>query len=112
MSVLIKGMKKPFECLQCPFWTMYITPRKPIDVCLASDKKPIDCADLRPDWCPIVYIPEKHGRLIDADALLKKFCGHCDGYEECGTNKIRVECYDLGLINHSPTIIEAEVPDA
>lgn len=71
MSVLIKGMKKPFECLQCPFWTMYITPRKPIDVCLASDKKPIDCADLRPEWCPIVYMPENHGRLIDADALLE-----------------------------------------
>ena len=80
MSILIKNMKKPFECLQCPFWTMYIAPQKPLDVCLASDKKPIDCADLRPEWCPIVYMPENHGRLIDADKLHQSIK---ESIEEC-----------------------------
>ena len=26
----------------------------------------------RPDWCPLIEVPEPHGRLIDADALTKK----------------------------------------
>ena len=24
----------------------------------------------RPDWCPLIEVPEPHGRLIDADALI------------------------------------------
>ena len=106
MSVLIKGMKKPFECLQCPFWTMYITPRKPIDVCLASDKKPIDCADLRPDWCPIVYIPEKHGRLIDADALKAEF-PHPDDWRKPETAYAHLSGI-WATIDCAEAIIEAE----
>ncbi|MBO6269303.1 MAG: hypothetical protein J6N19_09220 [Clostridium sp.] len=27
----------------------------------------------RPDWCPLIEVPEPHGRLIDADALHKLF---------------------------------------
>ena len=104
MSILIKGMKMPKNCGECPFKGLSPTGESMIcDLTLFNvpwEWIPFDC--------PLIELPEKHGRLIDADALLKKFCGHCDGYEECGTNKIRVECYDLGLINHSPTIIEAE----
>ena len=27
----------------------------------------------KPDWCPLIEVPEPHGRLIDADALHKLF---------------------------------------
>ena len=107
MSVLIKGMEMPKCCLLCPFCVPEADEENG-EICILSGQYPIVNKDERNVECPLVELPEKHGRLIDADALLKKFCGHCDGYEECGTNKIRVECYDLGLINHSPTIIEAE----
>ena len=113
MSVIIKGMEMPTCCFYCEMCYQdqdsehCITSR-----CAAQEHKEIfPDKSVRDDDCPLIEVPP-HGRLIDADALLKKFCGHCDGYEECGTNKVRVECYDLGLINHSPTIIEAEVPDA
>ena len=102
-DILIKGMKMPTSCSECLF--KHLSPTGESIVCeLDLSTVPLES---RPFDCPLIELPP-HGRLIDADALLKKFCGHCDGYEECGTNKIRVECYDLGLINHSPTIIEAE----
>lgn len=60
MSVLVKNMEMPKNCGECPValsgkycrinqtYTTYI-------------KLPI-----RPDHCPLVELPEKHGRLIDA----------------------------------------------
>lgn len=38
-------------------------------------------------------------RLIDADALKKAFCNHCDGDEPCTE-----PCVDIGLIETAPTI--------
>lgn len=64
MSVLVKNMEMPKNCDKCPValsgkycrinktYTTYI-------------KLPI-----RPDHCPLVEIPEHHGRLIDADELI------------------------------------------
>ena len=63
MSILIKDMQMPKNCSECPValsgkycrinktYTTYI-------------KLPI-----RPDHCPLVELPEHHGRLIDADVL-------------------------------------------
>jgi hypothetical protein len=55
----------------------------------------------RPDWCPLVEIPEPHGRLIDGDAL------------QCKVDDIGLGYYEvLGVtedtIDSAPTIIEAE----
>lgn len=59
MSVLIRGMKMPKNCAECPValsgkycrinqtYTTYI-------------KLPI-----RPDNCPLAELPEKHGRLVE-----------------------------------------------
>lgn len=38
-------------------------------------------------------------RLIDADALKKAFCNHCDGDEPCTE-----PCIDIGLIETAKTI--------
>ena len=38
-------------------------------------------------------------RPIDADALKKAFCNHCDGDEPCTE-----PCVDIGLIETAPTI--------
>ena len=44
-------------------------------------------------------------RLIDADELKKRFCTHCEGYNECSNIVTEDrECYDFVLINHVPTI--------
>lgn len=38
-------------------------------------------------------------RLIDADRLLKAFCGHCEDYENCKTT-----CFDFRIIQTQPTV--------
>lgn len=38
-------------------------------------------------------------RLIDADRLLKAFCGHCEDYENCKTT-----CFDFRIIKNQPTV--------
>ena len=69
MSVLIKGMEIPKNCLWCKFseceianeyWCMLLNRY------IEFDNKHRD------EDCPLVDIPVPHGRLIDADALMRK----------------------------------------
>ena len=102
MSVLIKGMEMPKSCEKCPC--------KTADAfgglgCQATGYIPLRKVNQnRPDWCPLIPVPP-HGRLIDADALIK------DGWT-LNKEVIRMGGYvthELPLNNPSiPTIIEAE----
>ena len=78
MSILIKGMEMPKDCIFCPMfrgaWTMCTVLNKTTSV------------KGRPDDCPLVPVPP-HGRLIDADTINERF----------------LEVRDL-----APTVIEAE----
>ena len=66
------------------------------DVILAKNFKAIEF-DGRPDWCPLIELPEHHGRLIDANVLATESLK--DGaYGYVSTKQI----YD------AETIIEAE----
>ena len=58
----------------------------------------------RQDWCPLVELPEKHGRLIDANAIMKRL-------EEWNTSdKTDKALYNFTMnrINEQPTVLEAE----
>lgn len=95
MSVLVKGMKKPTFCYEiidgdykyCPF----------VDVagdCVILIKKGIRGGTWTDQYskCPLVEVPEPHGRLIDEDAL-----------------KAVAEFYETELeLRKAPTVIEAE----
>ena len=74
--------------------------------------------DDRPEWCPLVPVPE-HGRLIDADALMKEFekaqrtmkkhgreysCSFMSSSQEISTEWYCVE----DMLENAPTIIPAE----
>ena len=95
MSVLVKGMKMPENCEECFFVGLGYP-----DYCslpqIPNGEDEIEDISVRPDWCPLVEVPEKHGRLIDADALTELWYG----------------CKIVGsitpLINARPTVIEAE----
>ena len=52
-------------------------------------------------------LPQRHGRLIDADETISKICGSSCGchLEECGHDK---PCYSVTRIESAPTIIEAD----
>lgn len=74
MSVLVKNMTIPEDCRECRFMEYHCSTGKawctPADGLLAEDFKPIPF-DGRPDWCPLVELPEKHGRLFDSTAVIK-----------------------------------------
>ena len=68
MSVLIRGMDMPENCETCAYQTK--------GACFASgvNKGTITIRRIdkdRPDWCPLVALPEKHGDLIDRNKLIE-----------------------------------------
>lgn len=75
MSVILKGMEMPDRCGLCPCFH----PEHPM-YCQAvkADKEKRIYAPYgkpRPDWCPLIEIPEG-ARLIDAKGLLDKLHAH------------------------------------
>ena len=87
MSVIVKGMEMPSCCQSCDF----------------SDDEARFCKAAKeyipmlaqPRFCPLVELPEKHGRLIDGDEL----ADGCDAPHWCRW---------LSEIEDMPTIVEAE----
>ena len=106
MSVLIKGIEIPKNCLECMFrmsyWKRALTPSGEIFTygCMLNGKE-INILEKRCKDCPIVEIPTPHGRLIDADELI--------GYlNEWLSDSVALFGFTR-IINHQPIIIEAEV---
>ena len=62
MSVLIKGITKPTDCILCPMF------RGAWQMCGLLNREVYPKGT--PKNCPLVELPP-HGRLIDADALMK-----------------------------------------
>ena len=62
MSVLIKGMQLPDMCGHCRFATAF--------ECEVT-KNFITTFNVRQSDCPLIEVPEPHGRLIDADAMIR-----------------------------------------
>ena len=91
MSVIVKGMKMPTACSQCPLFQEHDV----IDWCGYGCKKISRKITFKPDWCPLVEI-KPHGRLIDKTELEKEVCAGCDS-----------DCYGCA-IGRAPTIIEEE----
>ena len=55
----------------------------------------------RPKWCPLVEIPDKHGRLIDEDDI-----------DIPSLETIHDQVLTYGAIREAPTIIDAEEVDS
>ena len=95
MSVLIKGMEMPKSCSDCE-----IRIKCGCRIANASGwlNNKID------DHCPFAFaeVPTPHGRLIDADELLRR---KGDAYDSRGHLLYAV---GTGSIVTAPTIIEAE----
>lgn len=118
MSVIVKGMKMPENCIKCPLqfggWC-YASPPE-IDERVAPT---VDEAweQGKPDWCPLVALPDHHGRLVDADAFkadygMKDDCADC---EKEMRGKVKACMYNIhskmdfcGWLDDADTIVEAE----
>lgn len=89
MTVLIKGMKMPQNCIKCHArCRLYLNGRK-----------------FRHPDCPLVEIPTPHGRLIDANKLLEK--AYWD-YNEATRDYNNFMVVSDSDIEDAPTVIEAE----
>lgn len=66
MAVLIEGVEILKNCGDCPCAHIFDS-----FTCKAAkrsfDKYPFES---REDWCPLIEVPEPHGRLIDVDKVL------------------------------------------
>lgn len=106
MSILIKGMKVPSACCDCDLlpeeiewdgqWECPITEK--------IVRKYVEERKGKPPDCPLVEVPEPHGRLIDADKYIK------DNIDiiGCEIDHPRYQDTLRELINDAPTVIEAE----
>ena len=98
MGVYIKGMEMPKNCMSCPF------PSVGVDwyycYCPGVDGKAYDFeqSNTVPDDCPLVALPDHHGRLVDADAL-EPDADYDDG---------DYWAYSVAQVCNAPTIVEAE----
>lgn len=86
MSVLIKGMDMPHNCNECPFNPLWC------DVCDQSE-------------CPLVDIPTPHGRLIDADTMIKDI----ERWKDHPNQYIKNRNKDfIFYLNDAETVVESE----
>ena len=92
MSVIVKGMEMPKNCKSCPL-RYSSTGYAWCDITGASLALEIDMRDYT---CPLVDIPTPHGRLIDADELVRIWTGA----KFYGNIK--------PIVDARPTVIEAE----
>lgn len=103
MAVLIKGLDMPQSCSNCN-WSRYSFPNAWCS--MTHHKVDIEVArNGRPDGCPLIEVPEPHGRLGDLDALFKEM--ESQGWYD---NSDRDVAEDLVLA--APTIIPAEEGEA
>lgn len=105
MGVYIQSMEMPRDCWSCvmsSFGTCNFMGR-------IWDPDPGQ--PLRPDWCPLRPLPEKHGRLIDGTSLLDQVLEIRDEEaERNGTESIGFILTTImaAMVTTQDTIVEAE----
>ena len=110
MSVLIKGLKMPEKCGSCDLFHV----ESPMHCTVVKGHKTVGApyGMPRPDWCPLVEIPEPHGDLIDRDALVKDLTNGIkaglllDGYEKYQNINNMDDCVECA--KYADVVIEAE----
>lgn len=108
VSVMVKDMKMPEDCACCRFlrqipaecgdyWCIAANQRRRYSGWFDKDSW------ILPDWCPLVEVPENHGRLIDADKL-SDFTDALHKVMIFGGQTV----YSQSAIDNAPTVIEEE----
>lgn len=118
MGVYIKGVNYPESCIDCTFlgedWDdedTYI-----VAYCGATDdyreiydsrkdnRTHEEVVTRKPDWCPLVALPDHHGRLVEFIDVVKTL-DEDSGTEEVCFGDIMRAYYEM---RNAPTIVEAE----
>lgn len=68
----------------------------------------IDPAEQRLPDCPIICaMPDKHGRLVDADEIVKRICSDCAMLIDAMCDGGRTSCYPASFVYEQETIVPA-----
>jgi len=113
VSVIVKGMQKPRKCFeiidgQCKYCPFVNTD----DDCILQRDKCYGTWEEQYAGCPLVELPEKHGRLIDGDALVTEMTNGIragnleDGYEKYQNINNMDDCVEC--VKYADVVIEAE----
>ena len=94
MAILIEGMEMPTRCAECRLSTVHSFKDRPLCDVLVEYMSYGEWEAKRLDNCPLIEVPEPHGRLIDADAL-------CASHKEVCSRSMK---FNLDL---APTIVPA-----
>ena len=126
MSIIVKGEPMPEACAFCPCFRDDSIDGVHAYQCKATfityGKEDDWIWNTRPNWCPLVELPEKHGRLIDADAFAERIKSIIErqGYDDLTIGKFLTVGDVLNAViadlkgmtlygyEHTPTVIEAE----
>ena len=102
MGVYIPNIKMPIECEECFFYSELR--------CMALGNHPImPRLNERPSYCPLIEVKTPHGRLIDADELMKYELQATLFPEGRGKNiDIWTHAVAIGDVIGAETIIDAE----
>lgn len=100
MSILIKNMKMPKDCLHCGLHCGFCDGEIYCNVLYRYVEFDNESRD---EECPMVEIKEPHGRLIDAEAFSSQFHKDTGRLHLITTHGFVSECID-----DAPTVIEAE----
>ena len=100
MDILIKNMEMPTNCFTCIFSELN---DNGILVCIRLGKA-CTRSKVRPD-CPIVELPP-HGRLIDADKVIKSLKKQAMAYWR-NNPRYQIVMDVLDSIKNAPTVLEA-----
>lgn len=92
-DLVIRGMEMPKSCFLCRFFREVQDYDGTFGCCLAA-KKEINWED---DDCPLIPLPEGHGRLIDAERFRVILCRLMERlYDDSAIHALRwaIECLD------------------
>ena len=101
MSVIVKGMKMPSSCQYCRIGYRHERYRDSYHYCPLLERGVYVGNREKDEDCPLVAIPENHGRISDMDEAVKCI-EECEGEDAT---------YAIGLIEWAcgkRTILEAE----
>lgn len=100
-DIIICGMKMPRCCNSC-HTSMFCLAHKeviPLNKWISS----------RPNWCPLVKLPEGHGRLVDADAFKKSIYRYFDSFRGTEFNDlVKGILFSTHILDNAPTVVPAE----
>lgn len=108
MSILIKGMEMPKSCYDCDLAFQDQDSEHNVYWTCAALHKSAEMYERRTD-CPLIEIPP-HGRLIDADKLIRNFQAMADDEwnKNCGATCSTGFLEAINMTEDAPTVIEAE----